>query len=341
MTERYSRQELFSPIGKEGQKKIATKHVLIIGAGALGTGNAEALVRAGIGKLTIIDRDYVEWSNLQRQQLYSEEDARNRFPKAIAAKERLKQVNQDVEIEAIAGDATPIDLENLIKKEKPHLILDATDNFDTRMVINDVSQKYNIPWIYGACVSSYGLSYVIIPRKTPCLHCLLDTVPLGGLTCDTAGIISPTVQMVVSYQVVEALKILVEDWDSLNGKLISFDLWKNQHTSIRVDKVKKENCPSCGTNPTYPYLTYDMQTKTAVLCGRDSVQIRPALQKERDLKQLAQLLSQQGKKVEANPYLLSFQVNEHRLVVFKDGRVLVHGTKDINEAKVLYHRYLG
>lgn len=341
MTERYSRQELFSPIGKEGQKKLGTKHVLIVGAGALGTGNAEALVRAGIGKVTIIDRDYVEWSNLQRQQLYSEEDARHRIPKAIAAKERLSQVNQDVEIEAVVGDATPVDLENRIKKEKPHLILDATDNFDTRMMINDVSQKYNIPWIYGACVSSYGLSYVIIPGKTPCLHCLLETVPLGGLTCDTAGIISPAVQMVVSYQVVEALKILVEDWESLNGKLISFDLWKNQHTSIRVDKVKKEACPSCGTNPIYPYLTYDMQTKTAVLCGRDSVQIRPAVQKERDIKQLAQLLSKQGIIVEANPYLLSFQVDEHRLVVFKDGRVLVHGTKDINEAKVLYHRYLG
>jgi sulfur carrier protein ThiS adenylyltransferase len=341
LTDRYSRQELFAPIGKEGQKKISTKHVLIIGAGALGTGNAEALVRAGIGKLTMIDRDYVEWSNLQRQQLYSEEDAKERLPKAIAAKQRLERVNSDVVIEAIVGDAIARELELIIKENKPHLIIDATDNFDTRMVINDISQKYKIPWIYGACVGSYGISYVIIPGKTPCLNCLLETVPIGGLTCDTAGIISPAVQMVVAYQVTEALKILVEDWQALRNKLVSFDLWKNQHTAIRVDKVKKETCPSCGENPTYPYLSYDMQTKTAVLCGRNSVQIRPAVRQDRDLEQLAQLLSQQGTKVEKNPYLLSFQVDEHRLVVFKDGRVLVHGTKDINEAKTLYHRYLG
>ena len=341
MTDRYSRQELFAPIGKEGQSKISSKHVLLIGAGALGTGIAESLVRAGIGKLTIIDRDYVEWSNLQRQQLYSEDDACNRIPKAIAAKERLEKVNSDVEIKAMVKDASSYELETMIKDEKPDLMMDATDNFDTRMMMNDISQKYRIPWIYGACVGSYGISYVILPGKTPCLNCLLESVPLGGLTCDTAGIISPAVQMVVSYQVVEALKILVEDWDSLSYKLVSFDLWKNQHTAIRVEKMKKDNCPSCGERPTYPYLSYEMQTKTAVLCGRDSVQIRPAISHERDLNQLENLLTQQGLKVEKNPYLLSVEVDNHRLVVFKDGRVLVHGTKDITEAKTLYHRYLG
>jgi sulfur carrier protein ThiS adenylyltransferase len=341
LTDRYSRQELFTPIGKEGQKKIAAKHVLIIGAGALGTGNAEAFVRAGIGKITIIDRDYVEWSNLQRQQLYSEEDAKERLPKAIAAKQRLERVNSDVAIEAIVGDATARELELIMEENKPHLIIDATDNFETRMVINDISQKYRIPWIYGACVGSYGISYAILPGETPCLNCLLETVPLGGLTCDTAGIISPAVQMVVAYQVTEALKILVEDWQSLRNKLVSFDLWKNQHTAIRVDKVKKATCPSCGDNPTYPYLSYNMQTKTAVLCGRDSVQIRPAVRQDRDLGELAELLVKQGVQVEKNPYLLSFTADGHRLVVFKDGRVLVHGTKDMIEAKTLYHRYLG
>lgn len=341
MKERYSRQELFRPIGKAGQASISTKHVLIVGAGALGTGNAEALVRAGVGKLTLIDRDYVEWSNLQRQQLYSEDDAKERLPKAVAAKQRLTQVNSDVEIETIVGDANVDELERLATETKPDVIIDATDNFETRMMINDISCKYRIPWIYGACVGSYGISYAFIPGKTPCLHCLLETMPIGGLTCDTAGIISPAVQMVVAYQVAEALKLLVGDEQALRGKLVSFDVWNNQHTAIRVDQVKKENCPSCGANPTYPYLSYEMQTKTAVLCGRNSVQIRPAGKREYDLAQLADLFSKQGLQVDVNPYLVSVSLPSHRLVVFRDGRALVHGTKDIQEAKAIYHRYLG
>ncbi|MEH7503707.1 thiazole biosynthesis adenylyltransferase ThiF [Neobacillus drentensis] len=339
MINRYSRQELFSPIGKDGQQRISDKHVLIIGAGALGTGSAEALVRAGIGKLTIVDRDYVEWSNLQRQQLYSEEDAINRIPKVIAAKNRLKAINSSVVIKAIIADASVSELEDWGKKVD--LIIDATDNFETRMIINDVSQKVGVPWIYGACVGSYGISYTIIPEKTPCLSCLLETVPLGGLTCDTAGIISPAVNMVVSYQISEALKILVGDFESLRKKLVSFDLWKNQYTAIKVDKLKKEDCPSCGTERTYPYLSFDNQTKTAVLCGRDSVQIRPSIPTARDLEALEKIFANQGGAVQRNPYLLSYTINPYRLVVFKDGRVLVHGTKDISEAKALYHRYLG
>ncbi|MCH1627079.1 thiazole biosynthesis adenylyltransferase ThiF [Fredinandcohnia quinoae] len=338
MSERYSRQEIFAPIGVDGQVKIRSKHVLIIGAGALGTGSAEGLVRAGIGKVTIVDRDYVEWSNLQRQQLYVESDAVKRLPKAIAAKERLKQVNSEVDIHAHIMDVSVEEIEQLI--QGVDLMIDATDNFDIRMLLNDTSQKYNIPWIYGACVGSYGISYTILPGKTPCLNCLLETVPMGGLTCDTAGIISPAVQMVVAYQITEALKILVEDFDALRGKLVSFDLWKNQHTAINVDKVKKKSCLSCGTDRSYPYLSYENQTKSAVLCGRESVQIRPAERMERDLDELAEILSAQGK-VDKNPYLLSFTVSEHRMVIFKDGRVLVHGTKDISVAKSLYHRYLG
>lgn len=338
MSERYSRQELFTPIGAEGQEKIKNKHVLIVGAGALGTGSAEALVRAGIGKLTIVDRDYVEWSNLQRQQLYIEKDAQDRIPKAVAAKERLRQVNSEVDIQAHIMDVSVVELEELVKGV--HLIIDATDNFDIRLLLNDASQKHTIPWIYGSCVGSYGISYTIIPGKTPCLNCLLESVPLGGLTCDTAGIISPTVQMVVAYQVTEALKILVEDFDALHHKLQSFDLWKNQQTAINVQSLKKDSCPSCGTVRTYPYLDVANQTKTAILCGRDSVQIRPSVQAERDLDELASVLVHQGK-VDQNQFLLSFTVGEKRMVIFKDGRVLIHGTKDISEAKNLYHRYLG
>ncbi|OIK16160.1 thiamine biosynthesis protein MoeB [Bacillus sp. MUM 116] len=339
MNERYSRQELFAPIGKDGQQRISSGHVLIIGAGALGSGSAEALVRAGIGKLTIVDRDYVEWSNLQRQQLYTEEDAKNRLPKAIAAKNRLMRINSSVSIEAIITDASVLELEDWAPTVD--LMIDATDNFETRMMLNDVSQKYGVPWIYGACVGSYGISYTIVPGLTPCLSCLLETVPLGGLTCDTAGIISPAVNMVVSYQICEALKILVGDLDSLRNKLVSFDVWKNQYSAISVDSLRNLDCPSCGVERSHPYLSFENQTKTAVLCGRDSVQIRPFSPVGRDLEALEKVLLNQGGVVQRNPYLLSFTADSFRMVVFKDGRVIVHGTKDVAEAKVLYHRYLG
>ncbi|WP_456276078.1 thiazole biosynthesis adenylyltransferase ThiF [Bacillus sp. AK128] len=339
MSERYSRQELFAPIGVEGQKKINEKHVLIIGAGALGSANAESLVRAGVGKVTLVDRDYVDWSNLQRQQLYTEKDATERLPKAIAAKQRLTEINSEVEIEAIVADASVTELEKLIKNVS--VIIDATDNFDIRLILNDLSQKYEIPWVYGACVGSYGISYTILPGQTPCLHCLLERVPMGGMTCDTVGIISPAVGMVVAYQTAEVLKILVEDYEHVRKKLVTFDLWTNQSTAISVDKLKRPGCLSCGEQPTYPFLSYENQLKTAVLCGRDTVQIRPQEGSVRDLAQVEKQLLATGGKVERNPFLLSFDTGHHRLVIFQDGRVLIHGTKDITEAKGIYHRYLG
>ncbi|WP_246938933.1 thiazole biosynthesis adenylyltransferase ThiF [Bacillus pinisoli] len=339
MSERYSRQELFSPIGVEGQKKINAKNVLIIGAGALGSANAEALVRAGVGKVTLVDRDYVDWSNLQRQQLYTEKDAEQRLPKAVAAKQRLTDINSEVEVEEIVADANVQELERLVQDVS--VIVDATDNFDTRLIVNDLSQKYKIPWIYGACVGSYGISYTILPGDTPCLHCLLERVPLGGMTCDTVGIISPAVGMVVAYQTSEVLKILVEDFEHLRKKLVTFDLWTNQSTSISVGKLKRPGCLSCGEHPTYPFLAYENQVKTAVLCGRDTVQIRPQEGTARDLVSIEKQLKATGGKVERNPFLLSFDTGKHRLVIFQDGRVLIHGTKDIAEAKGIYHRYLG
>jgi sulfur carrier protein ThiS adenylyltransferase len=339
LSERYSRQELFSPIGIDGQKKIKEKHVLIVGAGALGSANAEALVRAGVGKVTIIDRDYVDWSNLQRQQLYTEKDATLRLPKAVAAKQRLTEINSEVDIDAIVADADVTELEKLVKNV--NVIIDATDNFDTRLIMNDLSQKYSIPWIYGACVGSYGISYTILPEQTPCLHCLLERVPMGGMTCDTVGIISPAVGMVVAYQTTEVLKILVEDFEHVRRKLVTFDLWTNQFTSISVDKLKRTTCLSCGEEPTYPFLSYENQLKTAVLCGRDTVQIRSQEGTKRNLAELAEQLMATGGKIERNPFLLSFETGQHRLVIFQDGRVLIHGTKDLTEAKGIYHRYLG
>lgn len=338
MTNRYSRQQLFKQIGFNGQEKIRDKHVLIVGAGALGSAGAEALVRAGIGKLTIIDRDYVEWSNLQRQQLYNENDAKGQIPKAIAAERHLKQINSEVEIEALVMDAEPDNLGILL--DDVDVIIDGTDNFDIRFILNDLSHKYNIPWIYGSCVGSYGATYTVIPDRTPCLHCILKKVPAGGATCDTAGIISPAVQIVSAYQVAEAFKILVDDFGTLRNTFLTFDVWSNQHYSIKLEKIKKESCPTCGTVRTYPYLSYENQTKTEVLCGRNTVQIRPARNIEYSFDQIEKLLKAHGT-VTRNPYLLSCQLQDHRLVIFRDGRVFIHGTNSIQLAKNLYYRLLG
>ncbi len=339
MSERYSRQTLFTPIGKEGQEKIRSKHCLMIGAGALGSSAAEMLTRAGIGKLTIVDRDYIEETNLQRQQLYTERDVEQKLPKAAAAEKRLREINSDVEIISVIGDANPEKLEELI--EGVDLIMDGTDNFETRMAINDISQKHKIPWVYGSCLGSYGMTFTIIPGKTPCLNCLLKAIPMQGLTCDTAGIIAPAVNMVVSHQIAEALKILVEDWDAVRTTFVSFDLWRNQYSSIKMSKVKSEGCLSCGTNPTYPYLEAENLTKSTVLCGRNTVQVRPPRTLEISLEELAKQLINAGYEVKGNPYLLSVETGSERIVIFHDGRALIHGTKDMTAAKTIYNRLLG
>lgn len=339
MFEKYSRQILFSPIGSSGQEKIRSKHVLVIGAGALGSSNSEILTRAGVGKLTIVDRDYVEESNLQRQHLYTEEDVAKKMPKAIAAEQKLKWINSDVDIRGIVEDVTPDRMEELV--EGVDLIIDSTDNFETRMLINDISQKYNIPWIYGACVGSFGMSFTIIPGKTPCFSCLLKKLPMQGLTCDTVGIIAPTVQMVVSHQTAEALKILAEDFSSLRTSFVSFDLWRNQYSSIKVSKAKDESCLSCGEHRTYPFLERDNRMKASILCGRDTVQIRPPKKETIDLKKLAEQLQSLHYEVTGNPYLLSVNMGEHRMVIFNDGRALIHGTKDLANARSIYQRIFG
>src|SRR5699024_2008717 len=260
--DRYSRQMLFQPIGETGQKKISNKHVLILGCGALGTSNAENLARAGIGKLTLIDRDYVEWSNLQRQHLFTERDAEEQIPKVIAAEHQLKLINSGVKIEPVVMDATATSLGRYL--DDVDVVIDATDNFDARLMMNDVMQKQNIPWVFGSCVGSTGMSFTILPGETPCLQCVLDATSVSGATCDSVGIISPAVQMAVAHQTAEVLKLLVEDTASLRTKLVTFDLWNNHYHTMNVSRAKKSDCPTCGNNPSYPYLSYEAQTKTEV-----------------------------------------------------------------------------
>lgn len=338
MEERYSRQTRFKPIGEKGQKALADSSVLIVGAGALGTAAAEGLARAGAGRMAIIDRDYVEWSNLQRQQLYTEEDARQRLPKAVAAKARLLAVNSAIHIEAYAAEGTAETLEPLI--EQADCIVDATDNFETRMVINDLALKTKTPWIYGACVSSQGMCMTIIPGVTPCLSCLFEQMPVGGATCDTAGIIPPAVHIVSAYQQAEALKLLTGNHAAVNRRFFTFDVWNNTNMSINVDQTKRDHCPSCGAEPVYPYLQPENRPKASVLCGRDTVQIRSEALKRLDKEELVNRLKKIGK-VEANEFLLHIAYEDFRIVIFQDGRALIHGTNDIKEANSVLARVIG
>ncbi|WP_328805570.1 ThiF family adenylyltransferase [Paenibacillus apii] len=336
--DRYSRQERFYGIGIEGQRKLARAKVLIIGAGALGSACAETMVRSGVGKVTLVDRDYVEWSNLQRQNLYSEQDAAERMPKAVAAARRLRSVNSSVKVEGIVADITAEEIG--LYTGDVDLILDAADNFEVRMIVNDIAARDGIPWIYGACTGSYGISMTIVPGQSACLHCLLDGLPAGGDTCDTAGNIGPAVQMTAAYQTAEALKWLSGNSGALRGTLVSFDLWANRHSSVDTARLKRADCPSCGDKRTYPYLSPGSHSRTTVLCGRDTVQIRPPSPARLDLEEWERRLSAYGR-AERNPYMLSLTLEKHRLAVFPDGRVLVHGTGDPAEARSLYHRYFG
>ncbi|WP_026828639.1 ThiF family adenylyltransferase [Exiguobacterium artemiae] len=334
MTDRYSRQIRFRPIGQGGQEQLAERRVVIIGLGALGTASAEQLVRAGVGHLTLIDRDYVEWSNLQRQQLYTERDARERLPKAVAAKQRLRDINSTVTIEAIVEDVTATNIDRLVAQAD--LIMDATDNFAIRMLINDVAAKREIPWIYGACVASYGMTYTVLPKETPCLHCLLNHLPKQQETCDTRGIISPAVQLVASHQVTETLKLLTGAKAALRRTLLSFDLWTNQQSQIDVTSLKRSACPSCGDAAVYPYLN-GTPLQFVTLCGRDTVQVRG--EGERDLVRLENEMLARGIKSQRNPYLLMFETAQNRIVAFADGRILIHGEADPEQAKRTYTTY--
>lgn len=334
MTVRYSRQERFGGIGQDGQSKIRAGSVMIAGAGALGSASAEMLVRAGVGRVIVVDRDYVEHSNLQRQQLYTEADADDRLPKAVAAERRLKSINGDVRITAMTEEITPSFLEQM---ERVDVIIDGLDNFETRMVINDACLKRGIPFIYGACVASGGLSYTVLPTDKPCLQCIIGDAGPGGETCDTAGIISPAVQMTAAYQTAEALKLLSGNREALREELVEFDVWSNKTKTMNVSGLKDPGCPSCGKEPEYPNLGRSAQTKTAVLCGRDTVQVRPV--KAVSFEQIRNDLPDVP--VRENPFLMQLELEGRRVVLFRDGRALVHNTSDPVEALSLYQRYIG
>ena len=337
MNERYSRQILFREIGKAGQEKLLNSRVLLVGCGALGAAHAEMLARAGIGKLRIVDRDFVEFTNLQRQTLFKESDAAERLPKAIAAKTRIAEINSDIDVEAIIADVNNSNIESLI--DGCDLVLDGTDNFQVRYLLNDACVKHGKTWIYGAAVSSYGTTMTIIPGETPCLRCIFEEMPDAGSspTCDTTGVIMPIIATVSATQVSEALKLLVGDTDSLHRSLMQFDVWANDRQRIKLGEPNPD-CRTCGQR-IFEFLDADAQEFSAILCGRNAVQIAPPKPTTLDLKRLAETLGTIAD-VKHNEYLVRFMSGDNEITVFSDGRAIVKGTDDVAAARSLYARFI-
>jgi adenylyltransferase/sulfurtransferase len=343
--ERYSRQILYRPIGEAGQEKLLASRVSIVGCGALGSQQAVLLARAGVGELRIIDRDYVESSNLQRQTLFTESDAAHCFPKAIAAEVHLEKANSRVRVCGIVADLTPENAAELLGNT--NVILDGTDNFETRYLINDFAVRERIPWVYGAAVGSTGATMTIVPRsplpsvasaqETPCLACLFPEPPAGmHATCDTEGILGSAASAVASMQVAEALKLLVGDTHALHRKLISFDLWENRFQAIDPGPPA-DDCPVCRRRE-FAHLAGDRAVQIT-LCGRNSVQIHER-RRPVDFAELAAKLHPLGT-VRSNPFVMQFSVPPYELTIFPDGRAIIKGTTDPGLARSLYARYIG
>ncbi len=335
--ERYSRQTLFHGIGVEGQRRLASGRVAIVGCGATGSALAGLLARAGVGKLRIIDRDYVEPSNLQRQSLFDEKDALESLPKAIAAARKIASFNSEIAVEPEVNDLTPANIEGLL--EEMDLILDGTDNFETRYLLNDYAVQQSIPWIYSAAVGSYGVTMNILPAKTACLACIFPDSPRGTVeTCETSGILNSAVNVVASIAVTEVLKLLVAGPDApqLRRTLLSFDVWTNQHGEISATQPRPD-CRACGTKE-FIHLAGEGRAHIT-LCGRNSVQIHEH-QRPIDFAEMDRRLQPHGV-VRHNDFVLKFWHDPYEMTLFPDGRAIIKGTTDTAIARSLYARYVG
>ncbi len=335
---RYSRQILFEGIGAEGQDRLMRSSVALVGCGALGTVQASLLARAGVGRLRIIDRDFVEESNLQRQILFDEEDVRKVLPKAVAAERKLAAVNSLVKVEGIVEDLNPGTIGRLL--DGFDLIMDATDNFDARFLINDYAVKNGVPWIYGACVGSYGLTFPILPGDGPCLRCVFESAPPPGVSpsCDTAGVLGSIVGIIASLQAGEAMKILAGKRDRVSRRMTVLDIWENRQDHPALPS-RSPDCPCCGQGR-YEYLEGNLGSDTTTLCGRDSVQIRRRDGGRLDLDEIARRLEGVGT-LERNRFLLRARIDAYHITVFADGRAIISGTTDPAVAKSIYARYVG
>ncbi|MDN7242303.1 ThiF family adenylyltransferase [Planococcus sp. N028] len=339
MDERYSRQTLFKPIGHNGQEGLEEATVTIVGCGALGSAIAETLARAGVGEIHLVDRDYVEVTNLQRQQLFTEEDADNMLPKVAAAEKRLKAIRSDLRLFTYLDNLDAVLMEKLIATSA--LVMDATDNFETRLLINDASVKHGVPWIYGACVGSSGVVFPFIPGETGCFRCLLPVLPAVNETCDTVGIISPAVQVTAALQCTEALKWLTGNREAMRKKVHHFNLWDNTQLDIGISRIKNPACETCGETPSFPSLQPAAQRTYAVLCGRDAVQVLPDPKRPITLEDAEKAGRQLDAEMKRTPYFVELHAFGHRMVLFGNGRLLIHGIRNVSEGRKLYHQLFG
>ncbi len=366
--ERYHRQMLLPGFGEAGQRKLMDAKVLVVGCGALGTVIANMLARAGVGHLIIVDRDFIEITNLQRQVLFDESDVANGIPKAEAAKQKIAGINSQVTVEAIVDDVNHTNIEKLATGlpgvGKVDLIMDGVDNFETRYLANDVAVKHGIPYVYGGAVGTVGASYAILPhtvkpgetgetqwekngQATPCLRCIFEQAPPPGVnpTCDTAGVIGPAVSIVSNYQVAEALKILTGNLDVVSPTMLNFDMWANTFKQFKVARAYDVGDCECCKKRNFEYLDGMFGSSTTTLCGRNAVQLTQKSNGQKlDFDEIAQRLESHGK-VTANKFMLRADITDngepYELTLFNDGRAIVKGTKHANVAKGIYAKYVG
>lgn len=339
--ERYSRQMRFYGIGEAGQRKLLDSRVTLCGCGALGTVLANNLVRAGVGFVRIIDRDFIEFSNLQRQVLFDEKDIADNLPKAEAAARKLRQINSSVTVEPVVTD---IDRTNVVELCKDaDVILDGTDNFEVRYLVNDVAVKLGKPWVYGGSIGSHGQTMTIIPGQTPCLRCVFEAAPAPGEagTCETAGVLGPVVTIIASLQATECFKILTGNLDQVNRELIYIDVWENITRRIKIAPLLgKVDCPTCK-HKKFEWLDGDQGSQTVSLCGRNAVQVSHRMAARLNFEEMARQLQMMGGQVSFNRFLLKFSVDGFEFTVFPDGRAIIKGTNDVDKARTLYAKYVG
>lgn len=338
--ERYSRQMRFPGIGNDGQEKLLKSRVTLIGCGALGTVIANHVVRAGVGFVRIVDRDFIELHNLQRQVLFDEKDVAEGLPKAEAAARKLRAINSQVQVEPVVTDVDRTNVLDLCRDID--VILDGSDNFEVRYLINDAAVKLGKPWVYGGCIGSLGQSMTIIPGETPCLRCVFEAAPGPGeaATCETAGVVAPAVAVIASLQTTEALKLLVGHRETINRELIYVDVWENTYKKVKIAGLKgKVDCPCCGRGE-FEWLEGKHGATTTRLCGRNAVQVSHRTSIPLRFEELARNLGDAGT-VSFNKFLLRFDQGEYRFTVFPDGRAIIQGTDDPDKARTLYAQYIG